>query len=800
MWRQFQLGRLRTAHSLTRRTHSQPHKTHSQPQQAHSHKTLSDEIASLDRQASEILARIRTPASERQTVDILRRCAALCGGAGLAAADTRRLCAIADALAQQPDVEGRMQADMFAAYLELYAQLGRPDVTQLAMRRVGAGWSRPPQRVYAAQILALLRFQGDAARGALLARTTDGDASRVRARLASGSVRALVDAQVRRERVLRGLARALVLGPCAAFAWLGVSWVHVGTHWLGGAELFGRVVAAGAALALGALSIRLVLRHSVMGQLSAHDNSAAAWARATRTAAARLPPADEARALRILWRAFPAAPFDRAVDALNAILTRGRVPGELPRMSWRLRAGLRWALVARRLALVEAPLLGDHGVRQRLAVLWLRCLPRMADQPCAAAAPAVTEFARFVRDRFARVPLALAPAEARELSRFVARRADARALDAWLDLAAAGFVAVDAARVRDDTGDEFLAFRRPADEAMLFADAAELAACRATARAVVFAAVLDSLDCREHASDSLDCHEPAADARARTLDRLLAMPVGAVPLTPALCRAAFAAACALPEPARVHRLVRLIEDSAEPAPVAVSLAPLFVWLARTGAGEDRVLPLVARWHARGILAAAASVQCLDAALAAAPAEHAAERAAAWTEHACALALSEPAATVAPIKDAQPPSESPAESTVAPPLGALAARALAICHTRRAPAQALRVHAAWAAAARASPPVRARAPPALTSAALRLLAHQSRHAAPAQAAGYLRHALAVLDLMRARGHVPPPDAFAQLCRAAAALHTDIASYVDYWTPVLRNRAKTTKLDSFARSLF
>ncbi|KAJ1836734.1 hypothetical protein LPJ63_000054 [Coemansia sp. RSA 2711] len=697
MWRQFQLGRLRTAHSLTRRTHSQPHKMHSQPQQAHSRNTPNDEIASLDRQASEILARIRTPASERQTVDILQRCAALCDGAGLAAADTRRLCAIADALAQQPDVEGRMQADMFAAYLELYAQLGRPDVTQLAMRRVGAGWSRPPQRVYAAQILALLRFQGDAARGALLARTTDGDASRVRARLASGSVRALVDAQVRRERVLRGLARALVLGPCAAFAWLGVSWVHVGTHWLGGAELFGRVVAAGAALALGALSIRLVLRHSVMGQLSAHDNSAAAWARATRTAAARLPPADEARALRILWRAFPAAPFDRAVDALNAILTRGRVPGELPRMSWRLRAGLRWALVARRLALVEAPLLGDHGVRQRLAVLWLRCLPRMADQPCAAAAPAVTEFARFVRDRFARVPLALAPAEARELSRFVARRADARALDAWLDLAAAGFVAVDAARVRDDTGDEFLAFRRPADEAML-------------------------------------------------------------------------------------------------------LAPLFVWLARTGAGEDRVLPLVARWHARGILAAAASVQCLDAALAAAPAEHAAERAAAWTEHACALALSEPAATVAPIKDAQPPSESPAESTVAPPLGALAARALAICHTRRAPAQALRVHAAWAAAARANPSVRARAPPALTSAALRLLAHQSRHAPPAQAAGYLRHALAVLDLMRARGHVPPPDAFAQLCRAAAALHTDIASYVDYWTPVLRNRAKTTKLDSFARSLF
>ncbi|KAJ2682099.1 hypothetical protein H4R19_007198, partial [Coemansia spiralis] len=338
--------------------------------------------------------------------------------------------------------------------------------------------------VCSAQLLALLRLAADRAEGGRVLRQTTDDATAVRSRLKYRNPREVVEAELRRERWLRRATKLLEYGSYAALGVLMAKWLAVGNSVVpAGASTGQRAAALGAAMAVAVACVRLVLRHSVMGFLTAP--TAARPAASPGAALAKLSPASDGRARRILRRAFPAAPSDREMDEIGEMLASGA-----PHMTWRLRMALAWSRFARRLAVVEPSLLSMHGVRQRLATMWIHSLLRMfsghgrTEQTAHAADEAVAELARFVRDGFALVPLGVAHADVVALAAFVAAEGGPRGLTEMVQLAADGLLAVSRAAAADDA-DDFLANWRAADEALLAASAVEVARRCAAAQALV---------------------------------------------------------------------------------------------------------------------------------------------------------------------------------------------------------------------------------------------------------------------------------------------------------------------------
>ncbi|KAJ1774634.1 hypothetical protein LPJ54_004174, partial [Coemansia sp. RSA 1824] len=142
--------------------------------------TTAQTIDALDEQATAIVTRTKRGVTKRQIADIIQQCSTICEQ-GVDTAHTRQLCAIADRLALHNNKSGSTDINILAAYANLYAQLGRPDIVQHAMKRKNTAWSRLPLRMHATQQLALLRFHANTN---LLARTDEhGDASRIEQRL-----------------------------------------------------------------------------------------------------------------------------------------------------------------------------------------------------------------------------------------------------------------------------------------------------------------------------------------------------------------------------------------------------------------------------------------------------------------------------------------------------------------------------------------------------------------------------------------------------------------------------------------
>ncbi|KAJ2453339.1 hypothetical protein EV183_002294 [Coemansia sp. RSA 2336] len=747
------------------------------------------EIKELDQQATTLLSRVLTTGSERQAESIIHRCTQL----STTNETTRAACAVADRLMQTLQKEGELQPLVFAAYVDMYARLGRPDVTQQVMEHVGAWWSRPPLGVFAAQQLALIKLMGDTD-GLLLKRTTASSIDAIRSRLAYGTVRELVDAQLRRERIMRMFPRLLVYASSAAFAWLAYKWVQTGTHYFaqdGG--ILRRAGAVAAALGLGALCIRIVLRFSVVGQLTAHDNSVAVWSRPSARCHTWLPAPSARRITQILRRAFPAAPFDRGIDEINALLTAG-TSGCLPQMSWSLRAGLQWALIARRLGIVEAPLLSNHGLYQRMALLWLRTLPQMPACPDPVASQQVDQFIAFVKAHFGTTPLLLAPEDARELSKFVAQTATS-SLPGWLDLCLEGLVAVDPQRLQDDSisRTEFLAHRRACDETLLFADSADIAKYRSAARSLVLSTLLSTLA------------KSRSPLLTHVLDQLLDSTAEQVPLSASLCETAFTAARSIDSFDRASQLVQIIEKRAaqqdasiqhmitphdtqasrasrgwtlpsehlpDVLPIVACVLPYVQWKAQRA--SDSVLPFVSRWHHLGILSTQAALQCL-AFSASLPISS--ERAERWSLFACDLSRRMPADRSGPLTA---------------PLNLLVAHAL----KQADPDSALRIYSAWSNVARSHPQVYEDASSLLTCRIFALLVKlASASKDSAAAAGFVHRALSTLDQMKELGHLPAKSDFDRLCAVAARLHIDMDAYVAFWSDPLARKS----LNSFANSI-
>ncbi|KAJ2160475.1 hypothetical protein GGF46_002237 [Coemansia sp. RSA 552] len=726
------------------------------------------------------------------------------------------------------DDRKQIRVGILAKYLELYAQLARPDITQLSLTRIGSRWQHPPMSMLSLQQLALLRYMGDCAQGGqTIALTTDGGPCAVRERLVRGSVRALVDRELQQERNLRWTIKVMEYIPPVGMIWMLSKYIAAVAHIAASEDVTHPVLLVAGSMALLGLSIHVVLRYSVMGILTAprvtrvptsRSAAAAAPGSAQQDTVSRRDDNDR-RALQILRRAFPASPSDREMYKLNQLLPG---PGAA-RPSWKLRIALVWGRIARRLAVVSPSLLTLTGVNQRLALMWLYNLPRMfgdehvrTDQTAQAAAQEIGEFLRFVRERFSTVPLALTPGDVSMLASFTVRESTPATVDELVNVAVGGLLGIDRNNPRpgEPSTAAILANWRAEDEVFLGASADEIHRHRAAAAALVLSALIRNLAA------------PAGDNRM--LERILSRIAGAdsTPLSAPLCQAMFASACnalKINHHRRLsanllvdmverrfksgdtyvcHLLVRSKQTAtgwrrrgSEPglplAPIVSAIAPYLERLLAREATDNNesVLGFVGRWRTMGILDVVSSIQCLTIAATfvtssprtpesksqlASPA-HVVEL---WAIQGCKWAAQEPGSDA---------------DEVAQALCKLVTRGLEVCARKNAVDAAVRIHTQWAALPESFARAQKAASPDLNGLALWALASQG-------SPGSVREALRVLDRMRDMDQTPSLQDFDRLCVAASRHSIDISGYIDHWSRILhQKKARSSRISSFAKSL-
>ncbi|KAJ2798309.1 hypothetical protein H4R20_004869, partial [Coemansia guatemalensis] len=805
----------------------------------------SADIASLNRQAKDLIEQTWTLGREQQAADILHACRRLCGRDS-PAQQVHQACTVADTLGHSliRNRRSAISATAFVAYIEFYAHLARPDITQRALYRFGAQWRRPPMAVCNAQLLALLRFRADCAVGRPLAAKTAADPQIVEQRLELRSVRAIVDRELRRERWQRFLLKTMEYAVPAAMAALVAKWLWFYNNFALAALAPPSRAAAMAVIAVAlALGMRLLLRHSIMGILT--------------TPRAPVPPLthgmplaqDSERAIwAILQRAFPAAPSEQAMDEISTLLTQSAAPVKAP---WRLRVALRWCRIARRMAVVDPALLSIHGLRQRLASLWLRCLPRMfdshdrCDASVRAADAQISDLADFVRTGFVSVPLALSSADAVAIARFASREASQQGLRDLLDLSAAGLLAIPRPEPHEppDAMTDFLANWRAADEVLLHALPEDIHRARANATVTIFTALLQQLQ-QQLARSPSKSHRHLLGFTLRRLLRAASRDPS-LPLSPALYYAAFAAARELRCCLLATQLATTVEHrfrchdphvlallahpprssaSATTAisdwrqhgtppglpPIVATVTPYLSQLAQasTTTGKPGIVDtFIARWHAHGILSQSASIQCLASASAALPlsdsststtttakpasSDRVAVCVESWARHGCQLAEAGTS-----TRDAGDP---------ALPLYRLLTRCLKHCRSFEDNARVLRIFSAWEALVSRRPILRSVATAEFNSLSLALLVDAADAASHPQSTHtqeshiLLGRALHTLDLMHDLAQLPPVRDFDRLRSIADRLHVDISERIRCWLPVLKTSPRSTKLASFAKSL-
>ncbi|KAJ1890202.1 hypothetical protein LPJ66_007618 [Kickxella alabastrina] len=613
-----------------------------------------------------------TSAQEQQGTQLMSQCCQwVANGTVSATQDIRRICHIADHLAHHILQRNKTSFNpaLFVKYLELYATLGRPDITQRAFSRISTQWRRPSMHAYAAQQLALLRFSGDrvAKNTPLLRATLDAEdpADVILRRLDFHTVTGIVEDAVRRERRTRRLIKMLEYGSYTAMGVLVAKWAWIGNSVvLAGLPLVPKILASAAALLAAAACVRLVLRHSIMGSLTTpllSSMSDSPGKPVDDIGAEPLSEEIDSEARRILRRAFPASPSDEAMMEINEIISAASSSSahksQRLRLSWKLRLALSWSKFARRYAVVEPSLISQHDLRQRLAVQWLRNITHMfahkdshstlSPGTVRVASESVIEFADFVKTHFATIPLALTQDDIVVMSRFIADEANPKAICTFLDLAAAGNLVL----VRDTSfgpGRETLFTSATAAESegtAAMIPEAELHKRQASATILTFGACIGHL--LRLPSERTMANESILGALNKLID------IEDTPISASLCRSAFAAATTplfgASLKSRLEKSQNLIDWLEErhrrndPYLIHIlgikgdrSLAKVG-WTPRGGLTNEPTLPIVScvtqyialltrmdsasgvhefvsRWYWAGILSPTASVQCLAAAI------------------------------------------------------------------------------------------------------------------------------------------------------------------------------------------
>ncbi|KAJ2517343.1 hypothetical protein GGI11_003175 [Coemansia sp. RSA 2049] len=380
---------------------------------------------------------------------------------------------------------------LFVRYLEFYARLARPDITQRTLvNSRWWRWTQTPASVYSAQQLALLRFSIDKAtvsasassysnylrKTALPPSSTDlkALADLVDSRLADyRSAEDVTNDVVHRYRMLRLLIKVVEYTVFVTLVLIVGKWLLAENAVLfATTDIVGRMTIVATTVSLLALAFHVLLRYSMVGSLitppppiNALSSARSWWSRFLLrgrwfrgpAAASRISLENDLRAREILRTAFPAAPAIDATAELRELLkSPSSNPLVPPRMSWQLRLALGWSRFARLFAVVEPMFVGEHGLSQRLALMWLRNLVQTVpphhpnfSSPADASADAVAtdvisgelqRFALFVKRNFESTPFALAADDLQAVSAFVAAHADPAAMEAFLELFTGGYV------------------------------------------------------------------------------------------------------------------------------------------------------------------------------------------------------------------------------------------------------------------------------------------------------------------------------------------------------------------------
>ncbi|KAJ2745946.1 hypothetical protein GGI20_001761 [Coemansia sp. BCRC 34301] len=521
-------------------------------------------------------------------------------------ADILRLCRVADGVGQQALArQGRtvqVWAELVCKYVQFYALLGRPDIAQQAVRRIGKQWRQPPLAMHGAQQLALLRFAGDKATGLelLLKTAATGESAtelveRIEQRLGARSVGAVISNVMQQARRTRRVAKALEYGPYAAGVGLAAKWVWIGNSvGLAGMGLGSRALATGAALAVAVMCVRWALRRSVMAVLTA---PALGMDRDPQPQPSSLPIDSQAdsKARRILHRAFPAAPSDEAMLDIDHLLK-----ASAGTLSWRLRLALAWSRAARRFAVVEPVLPTTHAMQQSLAHMWLAGLAQMfvalpsssSKHRQAAASEALLEFLGFVQSSFTLAPLALSRAQISALAAFAAHEASGAAFADYLRAASTGLFAMPLHPSHLTPDDDAPKLRAQATVLAYTVCAQQLASAPTANTTVLVDTIASHVDMPVSAALYRAAFAAAAVARAP-----LALPAAR------RLAGSFEARFVAGDPFALHIVRRQA--------VAACVAPYFAILARWE--ESCVSEAVARWVCLAMLTPPAAIQCLSAA-------------------------------------------------------------------------------------------------------------------------------------------------------------------------------------------
>ncbi|KAJ2864732.1 hypothetical protein GGH94_002732 [Coemansia aciculifera] len=790
-----------------------------QPSRLRDTDSLTAQINELDKQSAALPEPQSPAANEQRTLELMSTCHQLLLNhiTTISATDTLRLCQVADRLSQQTMLQQRdavsLSSDLFTSYLQFYAHLGRPDITQQAFNRVKRQWRQPSAAVYGAQQLALLRFSADQATGNhLLSKTTvPGEsandlASKVSHRLTAQSVSLVIRDIMRHERRTRRLVKVLEYGSYAALATLIAKWMWIGNSVLmAGMGTVPKALASSAALIVAGTCVRWALRRSVMGTLTAP----ALLPRTARQSAAEidLPKDSDNEARRILRRAFPASPSDDAMLDINEILYSGAL--RQPRLSWKLKLALAWSRLARRFAIVEPMLTSTHDMHQRLAAMWLRNLVQMfpphandsASGRQRAASDALEEFVAFAYANFQTIPLALSRSEISALSGFAAHEASTEAFTSYLRLVTAGSLGL----IRSTEGKKEGHSVHPAEDSPTAFKPDDFFKHRAGA------IVLTYIACIQRLSRSAT-HREKLSTLLTALQTNLEMPVSA-----SLYRAAFAASADQTLGDTAHRLASSLESRfqaqdpfalhivrnppdpqkslgwklrtttpAKPMPVVYCLAPYLAMLARESATHRNSLAeAIDRWTHLGMLSPVAAIQCLDVAVHALPTS--ALLAESWAILGCTYASDPHTEDLTPIAQS---------------LDSLLLTSLKICDTSETVhLHATRILEAWRIATDRQPKLKSLSSADLNSQVATTLATLSLSATAEAAKEYAQMARDTLDLMHYLGQTPAPSAIDRLRQAAAHSGVDVAKVLRHWTTHHTKKHPENKdISAFAKSLF
>ncbi|KAI9506234.1 hypothetical protein BX070DRAFT_250118 [Coemansia spiralis] len=829
---------------------------------------LQDCILDVVEQAEELGGQDCSTWDEKKALDILKTCEHIAFETnGTCTDDVLKVCYAADRLGRgilHPNAKS-FSPIVFTKYLEFYARLARPDITQKALRRNKLRCGQSFASVYAAQQLALLRFFIDKEPGSnmrILSKTTSDSmdsnqlANMIQSRLAHRSVQEIVRGAVRSYRFSRGFVKALAYASFAAvvvliakFAWI---W---NITFLVDMSIPTKLMYYSAAAVVLTLLARFALRYSVMGILTApapfHNSSARssraserkdlneAKGKACNTSAKQISPEKDIRARAIIRNAFPGAPADEAMVELSEILAVEDLANP-PRVSWQLRLALLWSRFARRFAVVEPMFVSEHGLKQRMAHMWLRNLTLMVPSDYSRSPGTTTitsrelqEFTAYVKQNFGSIPLALTANDIQAIASFVTHDVDSTAMKEFLGLVTDGHFGLmrsEAANTAPDTLDYLLNF--VTEPSVAVAGGSQTSGFDRTLPSDIArhkeGAVIQMLATCIHMLSRTPTNAKNQALLRISLQTLLN--TKNIPISATLYRSAFSAATGVLNSSEISRLlaesfeqryrdgdryvVHIIKHShtfkhvgwklpsivnADPEMqnlVVGCISPYIAYLSQetsisdtASAKQDAVSKLVSRWRTVGILDNLSSLQCLCLAVRSLALLSAKELAPRQVDGWVAFGLQ--------IADGALGQKSITAATgdevIVRALYQLLEQALRFCVSKNASSCGIQIYKAWKMMADRHPALKVHATAAFNSLLIKAL---TKHPNSQMQVVW---ALEILDDMGKLDQTPSRQAFDALCVAAAHTNIDISKQIKHWTQNIKAKAKDQKMNALVQSI-